>query len=111
MPTASSDSLARRGFSRSASSTYYCEYAFVVLTCEKPRRASVSSLSLRDSLIIRASLWPNYEAPRALSDPGPGRRGFPVVARSRQDRAHNRRAHFSTADENAAHRRVLRPGG
>jgi len=37
-------SLARRGFSRSASSTD-CKYACVGLTCEKPRRASVSNAS------------------------------------------------------------------
>jgi len=40
----SSDSLAQRGCSRSASSTDYT-YAFVGLTCKKPRRASVSNAS------------------------------------------------------------------
>ncbi len=35
-PTAAADSLARRGFSRSASSTYRSGYACVALTCEKP---------------------------------------------------------------------------
>jgi len=40
----SSDPLARRGFSRAASSTD-CKYAYVSLTCEKPRRASVSNAS------------------------------------------------------------------
>ena len=33
-----SDALTRRGFSHSASSTD-CQYAYVCLTCEKPRRA------------------------------------------------------------------------
>jgi len=49
----SSDPLARRGFSRSASSTD-CQYACVCLTCEKSRRASVSNASRRHSQIIRA---------------------------------------------------------
>src|SRR3989441_556406 len=44
---------------------------------------------------------------RALPDPGPGRRRLPVVARSRQDRAHDRSALFSTAHENPSRRRVL----
>jgi hypothetical protein len=42
----SSDPLARRGFSRSASLTD-CMYACVGLTCEKPRRASVWNASQR----------------------------------------------------------------
>src|SRR3989442_14486872 len=54
MPTAAADPLARRGFSRSASSTYWYKYACVVLTCEKPRRASGSAASQRHSLIIPA---------------------------------------------------------
>ena len=37
MPTAAADTLARRGFSRSGSSTDR-KYASVALTCEKPRR-------------------------------------------------------------------------
>src|SRR5205807_7656417 len=36
MSTTSADALARRGSSRSASSTYRCGYACVVLTCEDP---------------------------------------------------------------------------
>jgi hypothetical protein len=48
IPAASSNPLARRGFSRSASSTD-CKYACVGLTCEKPRRASVSNASRRHS--------------------------------------------------------------
>src|SRR5438093_8741883 len=54
-PTAAADPLARRGFSRSPSSTYHCGYACVVLTCEKPRRASVSTASLRHPWVTRAS--------------------------------------------------------
>jgi len=44
IPATSSDPLAWRGFSRSASSTD-CQYASVGLTCEKPQRASVSNAS------------------------------------------------------------------
>src|SRR5438034_11188421 len=64
MPTAAADPLAglpialqlqwAMGFSRSASSTYCYKYACVVLTCEKPRRASVSAASRRHPWIIRA---------------------------------------------------------
>ena len=54
IPTAAADPLGRRGFSRSPSSTYRCGYACVVLTCEKPRRPSVSAASLRHSRIIMA---------------------------------------------------------
>src|SRR2546426_7631530 len=36
IPTAATDALARRGSSRSASSTYRCGYACVVLPCEDP---------------------------------------------------------------------------
>src|SRR5207245_6879536 len=43
LPTPSPDPLAQRGSSPSASSTYCCEYACVVLSCEEPRRASVSA--------------------------------------------------------------------
>jgi hypothetical protein len=42
------DPLARRGCSRSASSTD-CKYAYVGLTSENPRRASVSNASRRHS--------------------------------------------------------------
>ncbi len=46
-------SFARRGFSHSVSSTDR-KYVCVALTCEKPRRVSVSAASRRHSRIIRA---------------------------------------------------------
>jgi hypothetical protein len=52
IPAASPDPLARRGFSPSASSKDRREYACVVLSCEKPRLASVSVASLRDLKLI-----------------------------------------------------------
>src|SRR5437867_1438600 len=54
-PTAAVDPLARRGFSRSPSSTYHSGYACVVLTCEQPRRPSVSTASPRPPWGTRAS--------------------------------------------------------
>jgi len=53
MPAPAFDPLARRGCSRSASSTD-CRYACVGLACEQPRRDSVSNASRRHSWIIRA---------------------------------------------------------
>jgi len=53
IPAPASDPLARRGCSRSAFSTD-CQYACVGLTCEQPRRTSVSNALRRHSWIIRA---------------------------------------------------------
>src|SRR2546428_9448218 len=81
MPTGTNDPLARRTFSRSASLTYYSEYACVVLTCEKLRRASVSFVSLRHPWIIRVRSQSHAPA----QDPG-HRIEEPQVGRRRPDR-------------------------
>ena len=86
---ASSDPLSRRGCSRSASSTD-CKYAYVGLTCGKPRRASVSNASRRHSWIIRVRQTAHYQ--RCLSNErilSHLRRGVTRFAIPRESISHN----------------------
>jgi len=53
-PTATADSLVRRGCSRSISSTYRRGYACVALASEQPRRTSASTVSRRPPWVVRA---------------------------------------------------------
>lgn len=54
--TGTADPHARRGRSRSVSSTYRRGYACVLLACEQPRRASVSPVSSRCVWIVRTAI-------------------------------------------------------
>ncbi len=56
IPAASADSLARRGFSRSPSSTYRKGYACVVLACEKPP-AGFGLDRLATAFLTNSGLW------------------------------------------------------